>query len=97
MKRYVLVGTGHRAHEMFIRPIKQDFDGRADIVGIYDINPIRAAYIAKKFGIRQFGSFDEMLDAIRRTVSLSRPGTAIITNTCFVHCARGMTFYVRSL
>lgn len=79
MKRYVLVGTGHRAHEMFIRPIKQDFDGRADIVGIYDINPIRAAYIAKKFGIRQFGSFDEMLDAIRPD------GVIVTTRDCNHH------------
>ncbi|MCX7591705.1 MAG: Gfo/Idh/MocA family oxidoreductase [Kiritimatiellae bacterium] len=42
-KRYVLVGTGSRGLGMFARPLCTDFPKTARLVGVYDVNPLRAS------------------------------------------------------
>ncbi len=46
MKKYVLIGTGNRMVEMFLRPIIVDYQKAAKIVAIYDTNITRANYVS---------------------------------------------------
>jgi predicted dehydrogenase len=43
MKRYVIVGTSHRALSMYARPIVERFQDTAQLVGVYDVNGARPA------------------------------------------------------
>lgn len=72
MKRYALVGTGSRALGMFVLPLTRELRDVATLVGVYDVNPLRAATVAAKGGgLARFDDFDAML----RT---TRPDTVIV-------------------
>jgi len=45
-RRYALVGTGSRAAEMFLGSISKRYLDVAEVVGVHDVNPFRAATIA---------------------------------------------------
>lgn len=64
MKRYVIVGTSHRALGMYARPIVERFQDSAELVGVYDVNRARAEYFSQTCGgIPIFDSFDAMIHA----------------------------------
>jgi predicted dehydrogenase len=66
MKRYALVGTGSRALDMFALPLSRELADVGRLVGVYDINPLRAAAVATAAGnVRRFDDFDEMLRTTR--------------------------------
>lgn len=46
-KRYALVGTGARGMTSFAQPLMNDFPDTAELVGLYDPNPLRLASAAK--------------------------------------------------
>ncbi len=54
MKKFVLAGCGSRGYDMFARPLSEDFAGEAELVGVFDINPIRAKYEASNAEMPQF-------------------------------------------
>jgi predicted dehydrogenase len=79
MKRYALVGTGSRALDMFALPLTGDLKDVASLVGLYDVNPLRAAVVAAKAGgVKRFEGFDAMLHA-------TRPDTVIVCTKDSVH------------
>ena len=41
-RKYAFVGASGRGLSMYARPLYNDFKDVADLVGIYDPNPIRA-------------------------------------------------------
>ena len=45
MKRYALAGASSRALGMYAKPIIQRFTDTAQLVGVYDVNPVRADYL----------------------------------------------------
>ena len=78
-RRYALVGTGERGAEMFLGPVTGRYADVAEIVGVYDVNPIRAAAVARHFGeLDVFGSFDRMLGE-------TRPDSVIVTSKDSTH------------
>jgi predicted dehydrogenase len=73
MNRLAIVGAGHRALTMYLRPLRDDFSESARIVGICDSNPLRAAYLAREVpGVPAFDDFDVMMRA-------TAPDTVIVT------------------
>lgn len=46
MKKYILIGTGNRMIEMFLKPIITDYQSYAQIIAIFDINITRAKYVS---------------------------------------------------
>jgi predicted dehydrogenase len=73
MNRLAIVGAGHRALTMYLRPLRDDFSESARIVGICDSNPLRAAYLAREVpGVPAFDDFDVMMRA-------TSPDTVIVT------------------
>jgi len=72
LKRYVLVGAGVRGLEMFARPLVERLGDRAQLVGVYEPNPVRARYVSDRCGgIPVFDDFDAMLHD-------ARPDTVIV-------------------
>ncbi|MFM7719182.1 MAG: Gfo/Idh/MocA family protein [Actinomycetota bacterium] len=61
--RYGLVGTGDRGVDMFARPLRTEFADVAELVGMYDANPLRAAAAAELAGggVPVLGSFEALL------------------------------------
>lgn len=45
MRKYILIGTGNRMIEMFLKPIITDYQSYAQIIAIFDINITRAKYV----------------------------------------------------
>lgn len=66
-KKYVQVGCGVRGFEMFARPLVQDFEDVAELVGLCDINIKRAQLTVQKIGrdIPVFTDFDEMMETVK--------------------------------
>jgi predicted dehydrogenase len=63
-KQYVLVGAGVRGLEMFARPLVERFGDYAQLVGVYDPNPVRARSVSARCGgVPVFADFDAMLAA----------------------------------
>ncbi|HAJ37954.1 MAG TPA: gfo/Idh/MocA family oxidoreductase [Chloroflexi bacterium] len=63
-QKYALVGAGVRGLEMFARPLVERFSDHAQLVGVYDPNPVRARYVSDRCGgVAVFGDFDTMLVA----------------------------------
>lgn len=78
-KRYVLVGASSRSLAMFVQPMVQQFQMTAELVGIYDPNQTRAAYVAQAGGgIPVFADVTEMLRA-------TRPDCVIVATIDRVH------------
>ncbi|MBQ7916396.1 MAG: Gfo/Idh/MocA family oxidoreductase [Firmicutes bacterium] len=80
MKKYVIAGTGNRGFEMYAKAITERFSDCAELVGLYDINPKRCAYVASqlKVPVPVFDDFEEM-------IRQCRPDGAIITTVDRYH------------
>lgn len=79
MKRYALAGASGRGLSMFARPIAERFGDCAQLVGVFDVNPVRAAYVAEQVGsVPVFDDFDAMLTG-------SRPDRLIVATIDRVH------------
>ena len=79
MKRYVIVGAGHRAYTMFARGIADRLSESCAVVGVYDPNRTRATYYkTANPDMHIYGDFDEMLDT-------ERPDGVIIGTVDSVH------------
>lgn len=80
MKKYVLVGASGRCLGMFAKPIVEKFQENARIVGIFDVNSIRAEYIRKHSDptAKVYTDFDLMMKE-------TQPDTAIITTVDRFH------------
>ncbi len=78
-KRYALAGASGRGLSMFARPITERFMDQAELVGVFDPNPVRSAYVASQAGgVQVFDDFDAMIAA-------SKPDTLIVTTIDRVH------------
>lgn len=79
MKTYAIVGSGARARGMFVIPLHRDWQGKARLVGIYDVNPIRAKLVSQECGdVPVYRSFEEMIEA-------GRPDTVIVASPDHTH------------
>lgn len=79
MKKYAIVGAGGRALGMFAKPLATELKGAAELVGVCDINPIRANILSEQSGnIPVFSDFDTM---IRET----KPDAVIVTTPDNLH------------
>ncbi len=79
MKRYALAGASSRALGMYARPIVERFPHSAQLVGIYDINSVRAQYVSHACGnVPVYASFDEM-------IGQARPDCVIVTTVDRYH------------
>jgi predicted dehydrogenase len=87
-KRYVLVGTGVRAPEMFIKPILNQYKQTSEITAICDVNHKRmqAANKISESNLRMYTDFDQML--LQET-----PDAVIVCSTDSMHAH----FIVKSL
>ncbi|HEY3321855.1 MAG TPA: Gfo/Idh/MocA family oxidoreductase [Planctomycetota bacterium] len=65
-KRYVLAGTGGRGTYMFGKPILNQFTKYCELVGLYDINPLRMKACNELLGagLPMFTDFEEMLSKV---------------------------------
>ncbi len=79
-KRYALVGTGVRGIEMFAAPILTAYADVAELVGLYDVNPmrVRAARDLLRTDVPAFGGFEEMLRE-------AHPDTVIVASKDSTH------------
>lgn len=86
-KKYAFAGASGRGYSMYVRPLHNDFKDEAELVGIYDPNPIRASITSKEFGnIPVFDDFDKMIEE-------GKPDAVIITTVDSYH----HEYIVRSL
>lgn len=62
-QRYAIVGASNRAAGMFAKPLKEDFSEEAQVVGIFDINPLRINALKEFAGLDCPGytDFDTMM------------------------------------
>ena len=79
-KRYVLIGASGRAVGMYAGPIKETYGDVAEVVGIYDINPLRIAALKERVGIDcpAYDDCDKMLAELK-------PDAAIVTTVDRYH------------
>lgn len=78
-KKYVLAGASKRAYDMFALPMLREYPNHVSIDGIFDINPLRSAYIAEACdGAPVFSNFDEML-------RIAKPDAVIVTTVDAFH------------
>ena len=72
MKKYVLVGASGRVLDMYARAIKERFSDCAKVVGLFDINLLRAEKIKEMAGLdcEVFTDFDVMLKKTKPDVSI---------------------------
>jgi predicted dehydrogenase len=62
MKKYALVGAGGRALSMFAEPITRELIDAAQLVGVYDVNPVRANQLSQQCGnVPVYHDFDQMM------------------------------------
>ncbi|MGO4496299.1 Gfo/Idh/MocA family protein [Paenibacillus sp. 2RAB27] len=79
MKKYVIIGAGGRALSMFARPLVTELKPFADLVGVCDINPVRASVLSEQAGnVPVFDDFDVMLAA-------TKPDAVIVTTPDSLH------------
>ncbi|GAA3407936.1 Gfo/Idh/MocA family protein [Paenibacillus hodogayensis] len=79
MKKYVIVGAGGRALGMFARPFASELKGVAELVGVYDVNPVRATILSEKAGgVPVFDHFENMIAA-------TKPDAVIVTTPDSLH------------
>lgn len=77
-KRYVLVGTGGRGVSMFGRPLLTDFPDTAELVGLFDSNPLRLAAANELLGT-QLPVFTDITEMLRH---LDPDGVIVATRDC---------------
>ncbi|MFC5401330.1 Gfo/Idh/MocA family oxidoreductase [Cohnella soli] len=79
MKKYVIVGAGNRGLWMFAKPLTSELKDAAELVGIYDVNPIRAEFMSKSCGnVPVYDDFEGML-------SDTHPDGVIVTTPDSLH------------
>ena len=80
MKKYAFAGASGRAFMMYAKPILGYYKDYATIVGMYDINGLRARSIAAELSpeIPVFDDFDEML-------RVAKPDVVIVTTVDAFH------------
>ncbi|MFC5653322.1 Gfo/Idh/MocA family protein [Paenibacillus solisilvae] len=62
MKKYAIVGTGSRALHMFAKPMFTELKDDVQLVGVYDINLLRAKLFSQECGdVPVYPDFDKML------------------------------------
>ena len=66
-KTYVLAGASGRALYMFAQPIVKDFSDCAEIVGVFDPNPLRIEALKKEAGLTcpSYTDFDKMISELK--------------------------------
>lgn len=87
-KRYVLAGSSSRAFHMFALPMANQLSDVAEMVAVFDPNPLRAEYFIKEAvpNAKYYDDFDKMLAA-------EKPDTVIVaTIDCHHH-----TYIIRAL
>jgi predicted dehydrogenase len=61
-KRYAFAGASGRAWHMYAKPLATELKDYADLVGIYDVNSVRAGIVSESCGgIPVYRDFDQML------------------------------------
>lgn len=82
MKKYVIVGTGHRGTQAYIRPILKELPDCATLVAACDRNPKRAEaaldYAGIKAPVYAAADFDKML-------AETKPDAVIVTTMDAAH------------
>ncbi|MFC3800801.1 Gfo/Idh/MocA family protein [Cohnella sp. GCM10012308] len=79
MKTYAVVGTGGRSLMMFAIPFAEELKPYAALVGVCDINPVRAERFSDKArGAPVYADFDRMLEE-------TQPDTVIVTTPDHLH------------
>ena len=79
MKKYAFAGTSDRALYMYAKRMIDDFKDYCEIVGVYDINPKRAACFSKDVGNPTvYEDFDTM-------IKTEKPDTVIVTTVDAFH------------
>ncbi|MCG8608878.1 Gfo/Idh/MocA family oxidoreductase, partial [bacterium] len=88
LKKYALVGCGHRGLNMYCLPIVNQYSDVASLVGLCDINQHRMDYVNRQIAanVPTFKNFEEMLED-------TRPDTVIVASKDSTH----HEFIVRSL
>ncbi len=79
IKKYVVVGTGHRGILAFSKPLVEEYQDVARLCAVCDINPKRAAFVSTWLGVEipWYTDFDKMLDE-------QKPDVVIVTTRdCF--------------
>ena len=80
-RRYALIGTGGRGLEMFAHGILTTHSDVADLVGLYDVNPLRVEAARRLLGrpdLQAFDSFDALM-------ADARPDAVIVTSKDSTH------------
>lgn len=80
MKKYVIVGASVRCYMMFVTHLVEEFQGTAEITGVYDINKTRCQVLKDKIGdgCTIYDNFDEMLDK-------EQPDAVLVTTVDSTH------------
>ncbi|MFK7692253.1 Gfo/Idh/MocA family oxidoreductase [Paenibacillus sp. HJGM_3] len=79
MKKYVLVGAGHRAFNMFAKSFKTELREIARLAGIFDTNLVRAQAMSKACGnVDVYVDFDAMIRE-------AKPDAVIVTTPDSLH------------
>jgi len=79
MKKYALAGASSRALHMYAKPLATELKDFAELVGVYDINSVRANLLGRECGnIHVYNDFDKMLDE-------GKPDAVIITTVDRFH------------
>ena len=62
-KKYVLIGASNRGLYMFAKPMVEELQHCAEIVGIFDPNPLRMEFVKKDAGLScpSYTDFDKMI------------------------------------
>ncbi|MBQ9097380.1 MAG: Gfo/Idh/MocA family oxidoreductase [Clostridia bacterium] len=70
MKRYAQVGTSYRGYMMYASNLVKEFGDCAELVGLCDLNPKRAAVYNSELGtnIPIFTDFEEMINTVKPDV-----------------------------
>ncbi|MEM3694133.1 MAG: Gfo/Idh/MocA family oxidoreductase [Candidatus Bathyarchaeia archaeon] len=78
-KRYALAGASSRALFMYAKPLSTELKDYAELVGVYDINPLRAKILSEECGgIQVYDSFEKMMQD-------AKPDATIITTVDRFH------------
>lgn len=72
MKKIALAGASGRALSMFVRPFVAEFADTFELVGVYDVNPGRSAYLRDQAApsLEVFEDFDAMLEQTKPDIVL---------------------------
>ena len=79
-KRYVVAGTGGRGIYMFAKPLLKQFTAYCELVGLFDINPLRMKAANELLGtdVPMYTGFQEMIEK-------ARPDCVIISSRDSTH------------